>query len=171
MWRYNGSDRPPFAVFPKKGQESVWDYPRPPTVVRDIRKISVRIDDCVIAETRDALRVLETASAPTFYLPPTSVRMDLLHVVRGSSFCEWKGNATYFGIDAERAMPKRVAWCYPKPLPGYEAITGYLSFYPSILDCYVGDERARAQGGGFYGGWITSEIVGPIKGDEKPGHW
>ena len=126
----------------------------------------------VIADTTAAVRVLETASPPTFYLPPSDIRMELMRPTAGTSHCEWKGTAEYWTIrtpEGDRA--ERAAWSYPEPFEESAAIRGYLSFYPSRVDCFVGDEKVRAQGGGFYGGWITSEIRGPFKGDPGAGTW
>ena len=125
-WRFRGQVRPPGAVVPGPGQESVWDYPRPPVIVDDTRPIEVRLDDVLIAETRAARRVLETASPPTFYLPPESVHFDCLQPDSGSSFCEWKGRASYFSVCAGSHCVKRAAWTYtngmdsssPKRHPG-----------------------------------------------------
>lgn len=171
IWQFRGQTRPPGAVEPGPGQESVWDYPRPPAVVDDTRLVQVRLDDTLIAETRAAKRVLETASPPTFYLPPESVDVAYLRPETGHSFCEWKGRASYFGICVGDHCVGQAAWCYPEPLRPFSAIKDYLAFYPDRLACYVDGERVRAQTGGFYGGWITDEIVGPFKGEPGTGGW
>lgn len=171
-WRWDGSERPGFAEEPGPGEESVWDYPRPPRIEEDEREVIVRRQDLLVARTTDALRVLETASPPAFYLPPGDVRTDLLEPAAGSSRCEWKGEARYWSLRTPGGeLVERVAWSYPDPLPGYEALRRHLSFYPGRIECRVAGERVRPQPGGFYGGWITSEIVGPVKGEPGTGGW
>ncbi|MEM7436955.1 MAG: DUF427 domain-containing protein [Myxococcota bacterium] len=171
-WRFRGDDRPEFALAPGPGQESVWDYPRPPRIVADPREVRVLYNDVPIADTRNALRVLETASPPVFYLPPSDVDTDRLRRERGSSLCEWKGAAAYWSwvTDDGHAL-SNVAWSYPKPFPEFEAIRDYISFYPARVTCYVGSERVGPQPGGFYGGWVTSDVVGPFKGEPGTGGW
>ena len=168
LWNYTGNGRPDFAVEPGPGQESVWDYPRPPALVDDARLVEVFDGDRRIASTRAALRVLETASPPTFYLPPESLDADALETVGGASFCEWKGAARYWAL-AGQAEP--VGWSYPSPSPAFLRLRDYVGFYPGRLRCFVDGERVRPQPGGFYGGWITDEIVGPVKGEPGTGHW
>ncbi|MCO6411702.1 MAG: DUF427 domain-containing protein [Thiogranum sp.] len=170
-WQLRGQARPAGAVTPGPGQESVWDYPRPPAIVDDTRLVQVRLDGTRIAETRAARRVLETASPPTFYLPPDSVRADCLRPENRSSFCEWKGRAAYFSVCVDTLCAEHAAWTYPEPLAEFAAIAQYVAFYPGRLECYVDGERVRAQAGGFYGGWITREIVGPFKGEPGTSGW
>ncbi len=164
-WEYRGQKRPPFAIEPKPGQESVWDYTRPPAIVTDPRTVVVQLDGVIIAETKKAIRILETASPPTFYLPPGSLNMEYLRRADGSSLCEWKGNAQYWDVTVGSNLLRKVAWSYPDPFEDFGEIAGYLSFYPSRLDCSIDGEKVLPQPGGFYGGWITSEIVGPVKGE------
>jgi uncharacterized protein (DUF427 family) len=164
-WKNRGDKRPEFAVNPKEGQESVWDYPRPPAIVQDKRHIVVKHGDTIIADSRSAVRILETASAPTFYIPPEDVNIDMLVPYSGSSFCEWKGESAYWSVQINEVIVQAAAWSYPDPFEDFAAIKNYLSFYPSRLECYVDGEEARPQPGGFYGGWITDEIVGPVKGE------
>ena len=171
QWIHRGSTRPSWAIAPTEGQESVWDYPRPPRLDADTRRVRVLYDGVLIAESERAIRVLETASPPTFYMPPSDVRTELLERARGASICEWKGSASYWSLRVgDRTQPK-VAWSYENPFPEFTSISGYLSFYPSKLECFVGVERVRPQPGDFYGGWITSEIVGPFKGDPGTSGW
>ena len=166
MWKYKGTDRPDFAVQPKKGQESVWDYPRPPALQPDSRSVEVvATDGTVIARASASIRVLETASPPTFYLSPESLMVSL-DAVPGTSFCEWKGQASYFAY-----ADAKLAWRYDKPSARFAAIDGWYSFYASLADCYVDGEKVQAQQGDFYGGWITPEIVGPFKGDPGTLGW
>ncbi len=159
---------PPPREVPEPGQESVWDYPRPPALVPFRGRIQIRFEDKLVADTELAHRVLETSHPPTFYVPPESLRL-ALDPCPGSSHCEWKGAAQYFRItDGDRTF-ERVAWAYPNPTPLFSAIAGHLAFYPSKVACFVDGERVKAQPGDFYGGWITSKVVGPFKGG--PGTW
>lgn len=168
-WRWNGTERPPWADVAAPGQESVWDYPRPPVVVADPRRVIVRSVAHVVADTVGAVRFLETASPPTFYVPPHDVDTERLTVVRGSSTCEWKGTARYWALGDD--LTQVVGWDYPDPFPPYEAVAGWFSFYPARLTCTVAAEVARPQPGGFYGGWVTDEIAGPVKGSPGSQGW
>lgn len=170
-WTNTGARRPDFAREPGPGQESVWDYPRPPALVPDYRHVVVQHLDVVVASSHESLRVLETASPPTFYLPPDDVDTDLLRRESTRSFCEWKGEATYWSLALPDAVIRKVAWSYEAPYARFEAIAGYLAFYPGRLECLVDGERVKPQPGGFYGGWVTSEIVGPFKGAPGTGDW
>ncbi|MEZ5259790.1 MAG: DUF427 domain-containing protein [Ilumatobacteraceae bacterium] len=168
QWTHRGSARPSFAITPAPGQESVWDYPRPPAVVPDARRVRIGPIDDPIADSTGAVRVLETASPPTVYLPPNDVRTDLLVPTAGSSTCEWKGRARYWALAALFRGPGGVE--LHEPFPEFVAITGYLALPGShrVLD------RRRAsppQPSEFYGGWVTDEIVGPFKGEPGTGHW
>jgi uncharacterized protein (DUF427 family) len=157
-------------VVPGPGQESVWDYPRPPRVEPVAARIRVVVGGVTIGDTVRALRVLETAGAPVYYLPREDVRMDLLDPSPTVTQCEWKGAASYFSTAAGSRRIQDVAWSYERPNAGYEAIAGHLAFYAARVDeAWVGDERATPQPGGFYGGWMTGAIVGPVKGE--PGSW
>ncbi len=170
MWEYTGRKRPDFAREPGQGQESVWDYPRPPRIEPDSRRVEVYAGDETLADSVRACRVLETASPPTFYLPPEDVNHNLLVSVPGSTHCEWKGKARYFALasDPER---KKVGWTYPEPTRAFESIRGFFSFYPAMLTCLVAGQRVRPQPGKFYGGWVTDEIIGPFKGEPGASHW
>ena len=170
-WAHRGGARPSWAVEPGPGQESVWDYPRPPRLERDSRTVRVLHGDTLLAETRRALRVLETASPPTFYIPPQDVRKDLLVPGRGTSLCEWKGAASYWSLQLGAIEIRNVAWSYEKPFPEFVELAGYLGYYPAKVECYVDQHRVEAQAGGFYGGWITPEVVGPFKGESGTGGW
>ena len=169
-WKNRGTTRPEFAREPGPGQESVWDYPRPPAIVADQREVTIVTDGLELARTREAIRICETASPPAFYLPPESVRTEMLQPSANSSFCEWKGPATYWMIGGS-GTSQSVGWSYPKPLAGSETIAGYFSFYPGRIECFVDGERVRPQAGEFYGGWITNDVVGPFKGDPGTGGW
>jgi uncharacterized protein (DUF427 family) len=171
VWKYRGQRRPPFAEEPEAGQESVWDYPRPPAIVVDRRRVEVRLGNLIIADSRQNYRILETASPPTFYVPPHEVRVHLLEPYPGISNCEWKGVAGYWGLRDRSDFPQAIGWSYPSPTPPFEAIAGFFSFYPALVACFIDGEPVRPQPGEFYGGWITSEIVGPFKGSADTWHW
>lgn len=170
LWKYRGQVRPPFALAPGPGQESVWDYPRPPAIVPDARPVEVWAGKLRLAATTRAVRVLETAGPPTFYIPPDDVERSALVRARGRSVCEWKGVATYWAL-AAAPEAGAVGWSYEEPTPAFERVRGWLSFYPARVACTVGGERARPQPGGFYGGWVTDEIVGPFKGEPGTADW
>ena len=169
LWSNSGKGRPEFAVTPGSEQESVWDYPRPPIRRRDIRLIEVRDGDEIIARTKSSNKVMETASPPTFYIPGDDINSDLLVAIRGGSVCEWKGAAAYWALASNPS--EAIAWSYPRPRPRFDAIKDALAFYPGRIACYVDGERVEPQPGRFYGGWITSDIVGPFKGQPGTGHW
>ena len=171
MWAYTGQKRPPFAVTPGPGQESVWDYPRPPKVVADHRQVVVRSGALLIAGSVETFRVLETAGPPTFYIPAKDVRVALLKPYPGTSLCEWKGEAKYWALEPSTTPHRAVAWSYPRAQEPYGALSNYFSFYPGRVECFVDGERVRPQPGYFYGGWITNEIVGPWKGDPGTEWW
>ena len=170
-WHNTGTQRPPFALEPGPGQESVWDYPRPPRLEPDPREIIILWQGRIVARTTGAFRVLETASPPTFYLPPEDIETEFLRSVPGASRCEWKGEARYWSVTVEGEELSRVAWSYPDPFPEFAAIRDFIAFYPEPLVCTVGGERVTRQPGGFYGGWITPEVVGPFKGEPGTGGW
>lgn len=155
---------------PEAGQESVWDYPRPPVVVNCNRTVKVVHNDIVIASSVETCRVLETASPPTFYIREEDINWSRLVESDERSFCEWKGEASYWSLSDEPAC-KPVAWQYKDPFPAFEMLRGHAAFYPGRIACYVDDERVRSQRGDFYGGWITNDIAGPFKGDPGTGHW
>lgn len=171
QWRFRGQERPEFAKTPGAGQESVWDYPRPPRIETDAREIVVTAEDAVVARTRDAVRVMETASPPTFYLPRDNVDIHLLAPGASSSFCEWKGAAQYWHIALPGRRIANAAWSYEDPLPGYESIQGWLAFYPARVACFVDNVRVQPQPGQLYGGWVTPELVGPFKGEPGTEWW
>ena len=169
-WRFRGLARPSFAQEPGPGQESVWGYPRPPSLASDPRRVRVSYRGRVLADSTRAVRVLETASPPTFYVPPEDVDDTLLRPSAHTTFCEWKGVAREFDLSD---LPERsgVAWAYFDTFPEFHAIAGYFSFYPSRVDCSVDGEPVRPQPGGYYGGWLTSEVVGPVKGGAGTESW
>jgi uncharacterized protein (DUF427 family) len=151
---------------PGPGQESVWDYPRPPRLEDTTKHIQVIFNSVVIADTRRAKRILETSHQPVYYIPPADIKMEYLSESSRTTFCEFKGQASYYTIGVNGKSVPNGAWYYPRPSKGYASIANYVAFYPGKLDaCYVDGERVQAQEGDFYGGWITSEIVGPFKGE------
>lgn len=157
--------RHPEAVNPGPGQESVWDYPRPPRLEPVAERIVVRFADVLIADTAVAWRVLETSHPPVYYLPQGDIRMDLIETAPGQSFCEFKGMASYVTIVASGRRSEWAGWLYERPTPSFAPIAGHIAFYASRVDeARVGEEIVAPQAGEFYGGWITSRIVGPFKG-------
>jgi uncharacterized protein (DUF427 family) len=147
------------------GQESVWDYPRPPSAEVTGRHVVVEIAGQVIADTRRAVRVCETSHPPVYYVPRDDVTPGVLERGQGSSWCEWKGAATYWDVVVDGRRLPGVAWSYEQPSPGYEHLRGAVAFYPAAVDrALVDGEQVRPQPGGFYGGWITDEVAGPFKG-------
>lgn len=145
--------------------ESVWDYPRPPRVERSGERIVVRLGGELIAETTDAVRVLETSHPPGYYLPRSAFTDGALEPAAGSSICEFKGTAAYLSVRGGSVVAERAAWYYPDPLAGYELLADRVALYPGAMDsCEVDGERVVPQEGGFYGGWITSRVSGPFKG-------
>jgi len=157
-------------IEPGPGQESAWDFPRPPAVEPTDRHVVVSFGGVVIADTRQAVRVLETAHPPVYYIPPHHVRLELMTLNGHRTQCEYKGSASYYDISLDGRTVENVAWVYTDPLPGYEAIRGRVAFYPGRVDeALVDGERVAPQPGSFYGGWITSDVVGPFKGE--PGSW
>jgi len=152
------------------GQESVWDYPRPPAVDPSDELVEVHLGGEVVARTRSSLRVLETSHPPTYYLPLDAFVDGALVPVQGSTVCEWKGRAAYFDVVGGGLRAARAAWTYPEPVATYAVLAGHVAVMPGLVDaCLVDGERVRAQEGGFYGGWITDRVVGPFKGG--PGSW
>lgn len=152
--------------------QCVWDYPRPPRLERCDHRIQVVFRGQVIAESRNALRVLETSHPPTYYLPPSDVRSEFLLASSHWSWCEWKGEAHYWTLRVGDGDSANAAWSYADPTTRFAALRDHLAFYPTKVDaCYVGDEQVTAQEGDFYGGWITSNIRGPFKGRPGTSGW
>ena len=163
----------PRRIEPGPGQESVWDYPRPPRVEGCGRRLRVVFNGCVVAETTRALRVLETSQPPAYYFPPEDVRLATFFTrTHHTTLCEWKGVARHYTIAVAGRTAENAAWFYPAPAPGYETIADHVAFYPARVDaCYVDGERVRAQEGDFYGGWITRDVIGPFKGGPGTQGW
>ena len=162
----------PQPIPPRPGQESVWDYPRPPRLERSTSTIQVVLGGVTIVETDQSFRVLETASPPTYYLDPADFVSGVVQAAAGESWCEWKGRASYVDLVAGGVVAPRAAWRYLQPNPAYGPLAGWLAIYPSRVDrCSVDGEVVRPQDGDFYGGWITSSVVGPFKGDAGTLGW
>ena len=154
----------------KAGQESVWDYPRPPRLELSPKHLKIIFNGVIIADTKSSYRVLETSHPPVYYLPPQDIKMEYLQAKAEKSFCEWKGLAGYYNITVGDQQAINAAWYYPDPTPEFQAIKDYLAFYPAKMTaCYADGELVQAQPGNFYGGWITSDVVGPFKG--VPNSW
>jgi len=155
---------------PGPGQESVWDYPRPPRLERSEEHVEVRLGGRVVASSGATYRVLETSHPPTYSLPADAFLDGVLHPVAGTTSCEWKGQAAYFDLVTPERTATRAGWTYPTPTPAFAALVDHVAVMPGLVDaCIVDGEEVRPQEGGFYGGWITDRVVGPFKG--RPGSW
>lgn len=159
-------------IQPGRGQESVWDYPRPPKLEDCHRRIRVVVAGVTIAQSDRAKRVLETSHPQVYYIPPEDVGREILVPSDHRSWCEWKGEAHYWTLCVAGEWRKNAAWFYPEPAPQFFGLKDLVAFYPSKMDaCYIDDEKVRAQAGDFYGGWITRDIVGPFKGPPGTMGW
>ena len=154
------------------GQESAWAYPRPPRLEPVTARLRVVLGGVTIADTTRGHRVLETSHPPNYYFPLADVVPASLEPEVGSSWCEWKGKAHYYTVRAGNRVKRHAAWSYAEPSLAYIELAGMVAFYPALMDaCFVDDELVRAQPGGFYGGWITSHVVGPFKGAPGTDWW
>ena len=157
-------------IEPGPGQESVWDYPRPPRLEDCPKHIQVIFNGIAIADTRQAKRLLETSHPPTYYFPPEDIKLEHLIATHKKNICEWKGAYQYYDIKIGDQLIKYAAWQYFAPTPNFMPMREYYGFIAALMDaCYVNDELVKPQSGDFYGGWITADIVGPFKGE--PGTW
>ncbi len=171
-FREQKRERPARIEKPASGQESVWDYPHPPRTEDVAQRVRVEFAGEIIAETGEAKRVLETSGAPVYYIPPRDLRTALLEEnPLHQTICEWKGPARYWHVRSGARLIENAGWSYPDPFPGYEEIRDYVAFYPVRVDGFVGDVQVKPQPGGYYGGWVTPEIVGPIKGEPGSEGW
>lgn len=162
----------PDRIEPGPNQESVWDYPRPPRLEPTDARLRVVFNGTTIADTTGGYRVLETSHPPVYYLPPDDIADGVLHERSRTSHCEFKGRARYYDVAVDDARAQQAAWVYPSPTPRFSDIAGYVAFYAHKMDaCYVDDEQVDAQQGSFYGGWITSRVVGPFKGGPGTVGW
>ena len=157
---------------PKSGQESVWEYPRPPRLEPVSKRIRIVFNGETIAESANGRRVLETSHPPVYYLPPSDVRTEFLIAKGQGSLCEWKGTASYFSVAVNGKEAYRAAWSYPDPTACFSEIKDHFAFYAGPVDlCTVDGEEVTPQPGGFYGGWITPDVVGPFKGEPGTMGW
>jgi uncharacterized protein (DUF427 family) len=157
---------------PDRPTDAVRDYPRPPRLEPAHRRVRVVLGGNTIAETSAAWRVLETFHPPTYYLPPNAFLPGTIGPGHGRSFCEWKGHARYWSLRSGDRLAENAAWSYPEPTPAFAPIADHLALYASAVDaCYLDDELVRPQPGGFYGGWITRELIGPFKGEPGTQGW
>jgi uncharacterized protein (DUF427 family) len=162
----------PRSIEPNRERESVWDYPRPPRLEATNKRLQIVFRGETIADSQHGYRVLETSHPPVYYIPPEDIQMQYLERARGQSFCEWKGVANYYDLVLDIVRVPQVAWYYPSPTPAFQEIANYVAFYAAPMDaCYVDGEKVQPQPGGFYGGWITSNIVGPFKGEAGTQGW
>ncbi len=162
----------PEPIIPKTGEESVWDYPRPPRIEDFDGRIRIFFNGKIVADTTNAKRVLETSHPPVYYLPPEDVKMELLEKADNHSFCEWKGEASYYHLNTGGKQVRYACWYYTNPVPAFRKLKDHMAFYAQKMDeCYVDDELVIPQPGKFYGGWITKNIVGPFKGEEGSDSW
>lgn len=152
-------------------EENVQTYPRPPALEPVPQELRVVFGGADVARSGSALRVLETHHAPTYYFPPEDVMAEL-RPASGRSYCEWKGYATYWTVAAGNITAERAAWSYARPTPRFAALADYVAFYPGLMDaCWVGEARVTPQPGDFYGGWVTPNLTGIVKGDAATRHW
>jgi uncharacterized protein (DUF427 family) len=159
-------------IQPGPGQESVWDYPRPPKIENTQKCIKIVFNDIIVAKTEQAKRVLEKSSPPVYYIPPEDVHTEFLSPAENKSICEWKGEANYFHLTIGNKQARYACWTYPNPVPAFAEIKNYLAFYAGKMDaCYIDDERVTPQPGKFYGGWITKDITGPFKSEQGSDLW
>ncbi len=159
-------------IQPLPGQESVWDYPRPPRLEETNKHIQVIFNGVAIADTTAAKRVLETSHPPSYYIPPEDIQMEYLIPTPKGSWCEWKGQASYYTVKVGEEQQVNVAWYYQNPTPAFAGIQNYIAFYPNRMEaCYVDGEKVQGQAGDLYGGWITSDLVGPFKGGAGTWGW
>jgi uncharacterized protein (DUF427 family) len=162
----------PLFVVPKQGQESVWDYPRPPRLERVQKHVEIVFNDAKIVDALWCFRVLETSHPPVYYVSPESIAPNVLIPAAGSSVCEWKGEARYFDVVAGTRTAQAAAWCYWNPTYGFAELAGFVAFYARKMDrCAVDGETVEPQPGQFYGGWVTADIVGPFKGEPGSSGW
>ncbi len=157
---------------PGPGQESVWDYPRPPRVERVPERVRIIFNGVEVADSSRAWRVLETSHPPVYYIHPDDLRREYIESSFRRSFCEWKGQASFVTLRVGDRVAEDVGWFYSDPVPAFQSIRDHVAFYAGPMDCcMVGDEQVRPQSGGFYGGWITSKVVGPFKGGPGTEFW
>ena len=165
-WQFNGATRPDFADQPESHQESVWDFPRPPVIQPVYHNLLVTSQGKTLAETTRGVRVIETTGAPTYYFPPDDVEAALFSADSTESLCEWKGYSQPLLLD-----DKQAGWRYVRMFPSFVTLFMWPSFYPAQVDCFIDDEQVSPQPGGYYGGWVTTSLAGPIKGGPGTQDW
>lgn len=164
--------RPQTVTLPRAGQTSVWDFPRPPSLERELDRVTIELDGRLLADTDRAIRVCETASPPAYYVPREDFDTSALPPAIGASECEWKGRATYWSLLRGAEVIERAAWSYETPQPEYAPLARAIAVYPAAVDrCRVAGMAVQPQPGGFYGGWITPDLVGPFKGMAGSSRW
>ncbi len=162
----------PTPDLPGPGQESVWAYPRPAIAQPTTARIQIVHRGVTLADSRQAVRTLETSHPPSYYIPPADIATEHLRASARRSMCEWKGAARYFDVVLAGETFRDVVWSYPDPTPDFASLAGFLAFYAAPFDTVLVDgERVTPQPGGFYGGWITSGVAGPFKGGPGSTFW
>ena len=168
-WRWDGRARPPFADVPVSGQVSVWDFPRPPSIEPVPAELEVRCGGRLVARTSNGMRVCETASAPAYYFPPGSVDAALATATGRQFHCEWKGISEAVQISSSGIA--NAGWRLTAVYPEFERLFGWTAFYPQAVDCFIDGTQVAPQPGGYYGGWVTADLAGPIKGGAGSAGW
>ncbi len=162
----------PERVSPQPGQESVWDYPRPPRLEPSAKQVKIIVNGVTLADSQRSQRLLETSHPPVYYLPLSDIQTQYLTPSTRHSYCEWKGEASYYHLKIGDRQIENAGWYYPFPTQTFADIKDFVAFYPSKMDtCYLDGELVTAQPGDFYGGWITPNIVGPFKGGMGTWGW
>lgn len=153
--------------------ENVWDYPRPPALEKVSKRLRVVFNGETVADTKEGYRVLETSHPPVYYIPPNDIKKEFFVPTNRNTFCEWKGDCSYYSLKVGEKTAQNAVWYYPNPTEKFKPIKNFVAFYPGMMDaCYVDEEQATAQPGDFYGGWVTKNIVGGQKGFKGgPGTW
>lgn len=159
-----------------EGEESVWDFPRPPRVETVTAPVTVTFQGTTIASTTAALRVLETAGAPVYHVPFADIIPGVLFANGRVTLCEWKGAAVYCDLHVAGAVSRDAAYTYPDPIDdlgqGYSRLRDTVVFYADRVDAAtIAGETVRPQPGGYYSGWVRSNLKGPIKGAPGSEHW
>lgn len=162
----------PKPIKPKQGQESVWDYPRPPKLELISKTIQIYFNNALIAQTNRAYRVLETSHPPVYYIPLDDIDKQYLKYSDRETYCEFKGTGSYYHVQVGDRLARDAAWYYNNPSTAFQAIKNYPAFYANKMDkCLINGIEVEPQPGEFYGGWVTPEIVGPFKGEEGTWGW
>ena len=162
----------PIPIPPKPGQESVWDYPSPARWGNSNKQIKIICNGIILASSNQAKRVIETSHPPTYYIPSQDIQMQYLVATSKKSWCEWKGKSSYYDISIGEKYIPSAAWSYCEPTLEFSHLKDHYSFYAGLMDhCYIDGELVIPQPGNFYGGWITSDIVGPFKGESGTFGW